>query len=288
MSKIEELKQLMSIDACNTVPDIQQHFDHIAKLLFECFVIEYEGSRYLFKDIEFYYYNKNHRDIITHPRCSKAMQWYINDFGGIDLNFESSIKFNIIINDKKKSSKRYLLDDNASFGGILLRKLEKDDGSEILDGPWACAELFRSFNAVSADNGFPRLIRHDNANVAYVCEKRKNLRTKQQTIEKKVGSIITQFASYPEFELLCSDFEIFENKRYRYVRCENLMHDSDTNEVYFSTWLKDKQEGHPEFYHRLIDLLNGIGITTKELYCTEDYWARDYMPIQLGKEEFVK
>ena len=35
MSKIEELKQLMSIDACNTVPDIQQHFDHIAKLLFE-------------------------------------------------------------------------------------------------------------------------------------------------------------------------------------------------------------------------------------------------------------
>ena len=137
MSKIEELKQLMSIDACNTVPDIQQHFDHIAKLLFECFVIEYEGSRYLFKDIEFYYYNKNHRDIITHPRVSKAMQWYINDFGGIDLNFESSIKFNIIINDKKKYSKRYLLDNNASFGGILLRKLEKEDGSEILDGPLA-------------------------------------------------------------------------------------------------------------------------------------------------------
>lgn len=41
------------------------------------------------------------------------------------------------------------------------------------------------------------------------------------------------------------------------------MHDSDTNEVYFSTWLKDKRDGHPEFYHRLIDLLNDIGITTK-------------------------
>ena len=66
------------------------------------------------------------------------------------------------------------------------------------------------------------------------------------------------------------------------------MHDSDTNEVYFSTWLKDKRDGHPEFYHRLIDLLNDIGITTKELHYTEDYWARDYMPIQLGKEEFVK
>ena len=80
MSKIEELKQLMSIEGCNTAPDIQRHFDHIAKLLFEFFVIEYDGSRYLFNDIEFYYYNKNHRDIITHPRISKAMRWYINDF----------------------------------------------------------------------------------------------------------------------------------------------------------------------------------------------------------------
>ena len=76
MSKIEELKQLMSIEGCNTAPDIKRHFDHIAKLLFECFVIEYDGSCYLFNDIEFYYYNKNHRDIITHPRISKAMRWY--------------------------------------------------------------------------------------------------------------------------------------------------------------------------------------------------------------------
>lgn len=56
MSKIEELKQLMSIEGCNTAPDIKRHFDHIAKLLFECFVIEYEGSHYLFNDIEFYYH----------------------------------------------------------------------------------------------------------------------------------------------------------------------------------------------------------------------------------------
>ena len=34
MSKIEELKQLMSIEGCNTAPDIKRHFDHIAKLLF--------------------------------------------------------------------------------------------------------------------------------------------------------------------------------------------------------------------------------------------------------------
>lgn len=190
MSKIEELKQLMSIEGCNTAPDIKRHFDHIAKLLFECFVIEYDGSCYLFNDIEFYYYNKNHRDIITHPRISKAMRWYINDFGGIDLNFESSIKAKIITNDKKKSSKHYFLDDNASFGGILLRKLTKKDGSEILDGPWACAKLFRTFNAVSGDGDFPRLVEHNNGSVAYVCEKRKNLRTQQQNIEKKYVALL--------------------------------------------------------------------------------------------------
>ena len=48
---------------------------------------------YLFKDIEFYFYNKNHRDIITHPRISKELCWYVNDFGGIDLNFASCIEY---------------------------------------------------------------------------------------------------------------------------------------------------------------------------------------------------
>ena len=58
--------------------------------------------------------------------------------------------------------------------------------------------------------------------------------------------------------------------------------------VYFSPWLKDKKEGHPEFYQRLKDLLNGMGIESKELKSTNDYWARDYMPIQLGENEFLK
>lgn len=69
---------------------------------------------------------------------------------------------------------------------------------------------------------------------------------------------------------------------------KSLMHDSETNEVYFSSWLKNKREGHPEFYHRLVELLHSLGIATKELSNTNDYWARDYMPIQLGKNDFLK
>ena len=68
----------------------------------------------------------------------------------------------------------------------------------------------------------------------------------------------------------------------------NLLHDEFTNMVYFSPWLNDKKEGHPEFYQRLLVLLKKNGIEVRKLKSTNDYWARDYMPIQLGENEFLK
>ena len=67
-----------------------------------------------------------------------------------------------------------------------------------------------------------------------------------------------------------------------------LMHDRETTEVYFSLWLKDKEEGFPIIHKQLTDLLTGIGVTVKDLKSTKDYWARDYMPIQLGRNEFLR
>jgi hypothetical protein len=64
---------------------------------------------FLFKEIEFYFYNKNHRDIITHPRESKPLCWYVNDFGGIDLNFASCIKREFRLNSKGKNVKNILV-----------------------------------------------------------------------------------------------------------------------------------------------------------------------------------
>lgn len=72
------------------------------------------------------------------------------------------------------------------------------------------------------------------------------------------------------------------------MKYNSLLHDENTNVVFFSPWLKDKKEGHPEFYQRLSDLLTDIGIEFMELKSTNDYWARDYMPIQLSKNEFLK
>lgn len=288
MNKIDDFRRLMTLDANMNTNDIEDRFEQIAKMLFESFAIQKGEKKYLFKEIEFYFYNKNHRDIITHPRASKSLCWYVNDFGGIDLNFASNIKRESRANSKGKNVEKYVLDDSAYFGGILIRQLISEDGSAILSGPIACAELFRCYDATGVGNELPILVEHDNGMVGYIRESRINLLTSKQTVEGKVNYILSEYHENPKSEGLYGNFSSFINKRYGFVRCETFIHDEVTNVVYFSPWLKDKKEGHPEFYQRLKDLLNGMGIESKELKSTNDYWARDYMPIQLGENEFLK
>ena len=288
MSTTEQLRKWMTLDADMNTSDIEERFEQIAKMLFESFAIQKGETKYFFKEFEFYFYNKNHRDIITHPRVSKPLCWYVNDFGGIDLNFSSSIDYDSIPTSKGKNMKKCILDDDACFGGILIRQLISEGGCEILNGPWTCAELFRCYDATGVDNEMPILVEHDNGMVGYICEPRINILQPKQIVKDKVSSILNNYQVYPEKDKLCNDFTTFKGKLYRYIRCDKLMHDEDTNMVFISPWLKDKKEGHPEFYQRLKDLLNGMGIESKELKSTNDYWARDYMPIQLGENEFLK
>lgn len=72
------------------------------------------------------------------------------------------------------------------------------------------------------------------------------------------------------------------------MKNEFLLHDEETNVVYLSPCLNIKKYGLPEFYQKLVSKLKAMGIEPRELKCTRDYWARDYMPIQLGKDEFLK
>lgn len=71
-------------------------------------------------------------------------------------------------------------------------------------------------------------------------------------------------------------------------KTQELMHDKDTNIVYLSALLKYEKYGHPKFYQELTQILNDLHIEVRELNRTNDYWARDYMPIQLGKDEFLR
>ena len=204
----------MELDAGMNTSDIEDRFREIAELLFRHFAIQQGEKIYLFKEIEFYFYNQHHRDIITHPRESEPMRWYVNDFGGIDLNFASRIEYD-------KASKKFILDDNAFFGGILLRKLISEDGSEELNGPWACAELFRWHDAIGSDPTFPKLVEHDNGEVGYIQNKRTNLLTGSKTeekIRKKVNYILGIYKEYPANLEFCQDFNTFYNKPYKYER----------------------------------------------------------------------
>ena len=214
---IERLQQLMTLDANMNTIDVESRFEQIAKMLFEDFAIQKGETVYLFKEIEFYFYNKNHRDIITHPRISKPLCWYVNDFGGIDLNFSCIIKRESRTNSKGKIVEKYVLDDSAYFGGILIRQLISEDGCEILSGPLACAELFRCHNATGVDKEFPILV-DNNAIVKYIRKPRVNLLRSKQSVEDKVNNILYQYHDNAQSskETLYQDFINFKDKPYGY------------------------------------------------------------------------
>ncbi len=218
MNNIDQLRQLMTLDADINTPEIELRFEQIAKMLFESFAIQKGEKKYLFKDIEFYFYNKNHRDIITHPRVSKPLCLYVNDFGGIDLNFESKIKFENRLNSKGKNVKRYVLDESAYFGGVLIRQLKEVESGEILKGPLACAELFRCYDATGVDHDFPILVEHDNGMVGYIRKPRVNLLRSKQSVEDKVNNILYQYHDNAQSskETLYQDFINFKDKPYGY------------------------------------------------------------------------
>ena len=207
----------MTLDANMNTSDIEERFEQIAKVLFECFAIQKGETMYLFKEIEFYFYNKNHRDIITHPRESKPLCWYINDFGGIDLNFGSKIRYEKRLNSNGKKVEKCVLDDSAYFGGILIRQLISEDGCEILSGPLACAELFRCHNATGVDKEFPVLV-DNNAIVKYIRKPRVNLLRSKQSVEDKVNNILYQYHDNIQSfkETLYQDFINFKDKPYGY------------------------------------------------------------------------
>ena len=217
MSITTQLRKRMTLDANMNTSDIEERFEQIAKMLFESFAIQKGEKKYLFKEIEFYFYNKNHRDIITHPRVSKSLCWYVNDFGGIDLNFASSIKRENRVNSKGKNVEKYVLDDSAYFGGILIRQLISEDGCEVLNGPLACAELFRCHNATGVDKEFPVLV-DNNAIVKYIRKPRVNLLRSKQSVEDKVNNILYQYHDNIQSfkETLYQDFINFKDKPYGY------------------------------------------------------------------------
>jgi len=173
--KIDEFRNKMCIPADASRDYIMKAFEEIADVLKNECVIKYGNEEYRILDFEFYFFNKNHQDISVHPRNSKALSWYINEFGGIDLNFESSIEREMVEKGKTWSFK-YNLTNNSYYGGILIRQIQKLSGDKkIFDGPLKVAELFRILDATNQCQDNPVLEMKSLDKKAFIKGKRHNL-----------------------------------------------------------------------------------------------------------------
>ena len=160
----ELLKALESINELQgkSYDEIKKKFDKIAEILLTKTKIVKGLQEYYITDIEFYLYCKGHEDIITYPRNCEAGMWFFHP-SGVDITFKSS---GITFSKEKETIKAKIPNNEAFFGGILLRGIEliKDDGEirKKLDGyPLnVCDELFDKFNAFALPRDFPVLIEY--------------------------------------------------------------------------------------------------------------------------------
>ncbi len=226
---MDKLKKLLSIEPeafenykPGEVGNYKTQFDEIAKLLIEDYAIVKGQDCYFFTEIEFYFYAKNHQDIITHPRRCLAMQWYINNFGDIDLTFESHIEMVEVENSQKKVVCKPVLDDKCYFGGILIRGLKNVHTGKNLEGPWACSELYRLHSVDGLTGEFPKLIKISDLelNAPHMAENavnRYNL-LNNKTSENKVDYILSGYKNGAELskDSLVNKFDEFLPAAYRY------------------------------------------------------------------------
>lgn len=198
----------------------QKTFDKIAKILLNKVAIRKGEKIFYIKDIEFYLYENNHRDIVTYPRICKAGQWFFHP-SGIDISFESSV--DVKSNDYELFQP--ILREDAFFGGVLIRAIYPADKAPAdackynLDGPhkveWA---LFDSFDAFNEVTDFPHLIECEHK-IEYITKVRKNLKLKENDYRKKIETILNYYYedSPVSIDEWINIYKSFEEKTYRYT-----------------------------------------------------------------------
>lgn len=198
----------------------QDAFYEIAKILLNKVAIRKGEKIFYIKDIEFYLYENNHRDIVTYPRICKAGQWFFHP-SGIDISFESSV--DVKSNDYELFQP--ILREDAFFGGVLIRaiypadKAPSDACKYNLDGPhkveWA---LFDSFDAFNEITDFPHLIECEHE-IKPIPDVRKNLEPKENDYRKKIETILNYYYedSPVSIDEWINIYKSFEDKTYRYT-----------------------------------------------------------------------
>ena len=221
---LEELKGKLGKDDfadCAVKTDYVTKFKEIAEMLLKKVAIRKGDKTYYIRDIEFYLYADNHRDIITYPRVCTAGQWFFHS-SGVDISFESYVK----TIDDEYGLFRPVLGEDAFFGGVLIRQLypagkAPGDAKKCrLDGPHKVEwELFDQFDAFNDVKDFPHIVPCEHEAKVEDGTKRVNIRPKGKSEAWKVGDILKYnyaASEVPEVELV-SSFTDFMNEKYRFT-----------------------------------------------------------------------
>ena len=139
---MEKLKQLLSeLDEKSSIDDIKSTFTQIANILLFKSYIKTENGNYRIIEIEFYFRNRQHDDVVTIIRTEKAGMWWLHDWG-VDLTFESK--------------------GRDFCGGILIRSivpLNKENEEIVICGPKNCCwELF--YSSALEHNFAPQIVKN--------------------------------------------------------------------------------------------------------------------------------
>ena len=222
MDKIEELRKSLVLNDV-AEEEIKEKFDKIAENLFNNFIIKTSYGDFRFEEIEFYFQSKNHPDYIAHPRKSEPLIWYINDFGGIDINFKSEAQKQTPNDPWSK----YCWDEESYYGGILIRQLKRISDELILDSPLKVAELFRNLGCATEGNGaMPQLVYVEGLPEIKLEPKpqtRNNLVKSSQTDEdyRKKLKTISSWYSDKDLSDEVDSYKEQVKKGYRYINITN-------------------------------------------------------------------
>ena len=222
MDKIEELRKSLVLNDV-AEEEIKDKFDKIAKNLFNNFIIKTSYGDFRFEEIEFYFHSKNHPDYIAHPRKSEPLIWYINDFGGIDINFKSEAQKQTPNDPWSK----YCWDEESYYGGILIRQLKRISDDFLLKGPLKVAELFRNLGCATEGNGaMPQLVYVEGLPEIKLEPKpqtRNNLVKSSQTDEdyRKKLKTISSWYSDKDLSDEVDSYKDQVKKGYRYINITN-------------------------------------------------------------------
>ena len=221
MDKIEELRKSLVLNKLTEKKEFETQFKEIAENLFNNFIIKTSYGDFRFEDIEFYFHSKNHPDYIAHPRKSEPLIWYINDFGGIDINFKSEAQKQTPNDPWSK----YCWDKESYYGGILIRQLKRISDEFILDSPLKVAELFRNLGCATEGNGaMPQLVYVEGLPEIKTKQiPRQNLVKSSKTDEdyrKKLKTISSWYSNFDRSDDVDS-YKDQVKKGYRYINITN-------------------------------------------------------------------